>query len=275
MSLVAVQGRLTSAFWVFLSFAAMHVPAVACFSKLKRDKRHVYRHAQPVVQYTFFGHSLRRMPSSWVRFLWFMACLAIASFSVIAGQAYASLFLSTLPHTSLDAGTWVWSWIISECNAFARLIVSRAGSRSDIILHHLVKSSLACFALPLQALLPAGLSRLLSKPVCPSTVSQPVRHCPATFVHWRHHSVSLADDSSLPPRPTDSVWISAQLGAFHMYNADYSWNMLIPWLSASSAEAWRRMSPWSASSVRQVTTKLTPGWLSILHFGPNSRKSEA
>jgi len=28
--------------------------------------------------------------------------------------AYASLFLSTLPHTSLDAGTWVWSWVISE-----------------------------------------------------------------------------------------------------------------------------------------------------------------
>ncbi len=44
--------ELTAAFWVVLSFAAMHLPAVACFSKLKRDKRHVYRHAQPVVQYT-------------------------------------------------------------------------------------------------------------------------------------------------------------------------------------------------------------------------------
>ena len=28
--------------------------------------------------------------------------------------AYASLYLSTLPHTSLDAGTWVYSWVISE-----------------------------------------------------------------------------------------------------------------------------------------------------------------
>lgn len=105
---------LTAAFWVLLSFAAMHLPALACFSKLKRDRRHVYRHAQGVVADTFFGNSLRRMPSSWLRFLWFMTCLAIASFSLIAGQAYASLFLSTLPHTSLDAGTWVWSWIISE-----------------------------------------------------------------------------------------------------------------------------------------------------------------
>lgn len=61
-----------------------------------------------------------------------MTSLAIASFSLIAGQgkaicffssdqiskrhvrgkAYASLFLTTLPHTSLDAGTWVWSWVI-------------------------------------------------------------------------------------------------------------------------------------------------------------------
>jgi hypothetical protein len=28
--------------------------------------------------------------------------------------AYASLYLSTLPHTSLDAGTWVYSWVISK-----------------------------------------------------------------------------------------------------------------------------------------------------------------
>ncbi len=34
----------------------------------------------------FFGSSLRRVPSSWVRFLWFMACLAIAAFSLIVGQ---------------------------------------------------------------------------------------------------------------------------------------------------------------------------------------------
>ena len=24
------------------------------------------------------------------------------------------MYLSTMPHTSLDAGTWVWSWVISK-----------------------------------------------------------------------------------------------------------------------------------------------------------------
>lgn len=52
------QLPLTSAFWVVLSFTAMHLPAIACFSKLKRDKRHVYRHAQSVVQYTYVGSTL-------------------------------------------------------------------------------------------------------------------------------------------------------------------------------------------------------------------------
>ncbi|KAL0247374.1 hypothetical protein I308_104410 [Cryptococcus tetragattii IND107] len=101
-------------FWVVLSFVAMLMPAVACFSKLKRDKRHTYRHPLPAVYQTFFGQAFsRRFPASWVRFLWFMTSLAIASFSLIVGQAYASLFLTTLPHTSLDAGTWVWSWVIT------------------------------------------------------------------------------------------------------------------------------------------------------------------
>jgi hypothetical protein len=59
-----------------------------------------------------------------------MTSLGLASFALLAGQgdfastsgemrkadkiAYASLYLSTLPHTSLDAGTWVYSWVISK-----------------------------------------------------------------------------------------------------------------------------------------------------------------
>ncbi|WWC63478.1 uncharacterized protein I303_106081 [Kwoniella dejecticola CBS 10117] len=101
-------------FWVTLSFIAMLMPAIACFSKLKRDKRHTYRQPLSTVSQTFLGgHLSRRFPASWLRFLWFMTCLAIACFSLIAGQAYASLYLTTLPHTSLDAGTWVYSWVIT------------------------------------------------------------------------------------------------------------------------------------------------------------------
>lgn len=36
-----------AAFWVGLSFLAMLMPAIACFSKLKKDKRHKYRNSMP------------------------------------------------------------------------------------------------------------------------------------------------------------------------------------------------------------------------------------
>jgi hypothetical protein len=41
-----------AAFWVTLSFVAMLMPAVACFSKLKRDKRHTLRNPVPSVSQT-------------------------------------------------------------------------------------------------------------------------------------------------------------------------------------------------------------------------------
>lgn len=44
--------ELTAAFWVVLSFAAMLMPALACFSKLKRDKRHTLRNNVPAVSAT-------------------------------------------------------------------------------------------------------------------------------------------------------------------------------------------------------------------------------
>lgn len=43
----------STAFWVVLSFVAMLMPAIACFSKLKRDKRHTYRNAVPTVSQTW------------------------------------------------------------------------------------------------------------------------------------------------------------------------------------------------------------------------------
>lgn len=100
-------------FWVTLSFIAMLMPALACFSKLRRDKRHTYRHDAPAIPTKLSQPFSRRIPASFRRFMWFMAVVGIACFSVIVGQAYTSLFLSTLPHTSLDAGTWVYSWVIT------------------------------------------------------------------------------------------------------------------------------------------------------------------
>jgi hypothetical protein len=51
--------ELMKAFWVSLSFFAMLLPALACFSKLKRDKRHTYRHAPATIpnKYVFLFFS--------------------------------------------------------------------------------------------------------------------------------------------------------------------------------------------------------------------------
>ncbi|KAJ9092754.1 hypothetical protein QFC19_008606 [Naganishia cerealis] len=82
---------------------------------------------RPFSRYRFIDREfLPRIPSSWLRFCWFMAVLGIATFSLIAGQAFASTYLTTLPHTSVDAGIWVYTWIAS---ALTRLSVWIIGTR--------------------------------------------------------------------------------------------------------------------------------------------------
>ncbi|TXT05406.1 uncharacterized protein COLE_06726 [Cutaneotrichosporon oleaginosum] len=166
-------------FWVVLSFAAMHLPAVACFSKLKRDKRHVYRHAQPVVQYTFFGSSLRRVPSSWVRFLWFMACLAIAAFSLIVGQGETAVASTRAHHHSVrkpvplhapshfirrrHLGVVMGDQYVSAQSLWATLTCnSRPAALLNIQLHHRLKSALTGPPFCVQALFPTGIPCVLS-----------------------------------------------------------------------------------------------------------------
>lgn len=45
------------------------------------------------------------------------------------------------------------------------------------------------------------------------------------------------------------------------------------WRSASTAAVWHKTSPWLDSLVSETGAGVahTPGWLSILHFGPNSQ----
>jgi hypothetical protein len=37
--------RSRPAFWILLTFVTMMAPALVCFSKLKRERRHLYRHS--------------------------------------------------------------------------------------------------------------------------------------------------------------------------------------------------------------------------------------
>ncbi|CAD6581455.1 MAG: hypothetical protein CYPHOPRED_001578 [Cyphobasidiales sp. Tagirdzhanova-0007] len=121
-------------FWVSLAFATMSMPALVCFAKLRRDRRMTYRHSLTETQKTFLERQLgRRMPKSYIRFLWFLSCVAIALFSGLVGQAYMSVYLSTLPHGSIESVVYVWTWILS-CAVFGILagwiLEKKVGSRA-------------------------------------------------------------------------------------------------------------------------------------------------
>lgn len=227
-------------FWVVLSFVAMLMPAVACFSKLKRDKRHTYRHPLPAVYQTFFGQAFsRRFPASWVRFLWFMTSLAIASFSLIAGQAYASLFLTTLPHTSLDAGTWVWSWVIA---------VQLLAQLSFFILGAKVRSRALLF-----------IYRLFF---------QLVYH-----VFYRNLFARLRS-----PTQFATVQLLSSISTILIFPIQMSrpWHRLLQ-IVIGCPNSWEEhvenvaMGFYCRGLAQNVTMVGFLGWLSILHFGPNSQ----
>ena len=112
-----------SIFWVCLTFLTMSMPLISALLII-RHKR-MYRRNRGVViiapaehedmkQYIrWFPSDLPRLkaPASYRRFLWFCTALAIALFALIGGEMYAYLFLSTLPHTPLDAFFYVYSWV--------------------------------------------------------------------------------------------------------------------------------------------------------------------
>ena len=85
-----------------------------------------YRHSLTEHQKTFLEVQLgvHRMPKSYIRFLWFMSCIAIALFAGLAGQAYMSVYLSTLPHGSVESVVYVWTWCVgSSCPSIGALAI--------------------------------------------------------------------------------------------------------------------------------------------------------
>ncbi|GAA5972749.1 hypothetical protein JCM8115_002267 [Rhodotorula mucilaginosa] len=98
--------------WVLLAFATMALPALACFAKLRADRRNSYRRDLTPAQKTFLERQLtQRMPRSYRRFLWFMGVIGLTLLALIIGQAFATVYLSTLPHSSFDGLVYVWTWI--------------------------------------------------------------------------------------------------------------------------------------------------------------------
>lgn len=96
--------------WVLLAFATMAMPACVCFVGLRRSGRHrahgVQRAFAPDTPHA-------RIPSSYRRFLWFVSAMGIALITLLLGQAYATAYLVTLPHTGIDGTFYVVVWMLT------------------------------------------------------------------------------------------------------------------------------------------------------------------
>jgi len=53
----------------------------------------------------------RWLPASFVRFIWFCMALAIGLLAYVIGEAYAEIYLRTLPHNNLETIVYVYGWI--------------------------------------------------------------------------------------------------------------------------------------------------------------------
>lgn len=57
------------------------------------------------------GMRRRWLPSSFVRFLWFCVALVVGLMVYVIGEAYAELYLRTLPHSNLETVVYVYGWV--------------------------------------------------------------------------------------------------------------------------------------------------------------------
>lgn len=84
-----------------------------------RHNRHHGRRAAEVVLSDSEQHrrpvtiKMRRQffPASFVRFVWFCTALFIGLLAYVIGEAYAEVYLRTLPHNNLDTIVYVYGWI--------------------------------------------------------------------------------------------------------------------------------------------------------------------
>ncbi|KAF4460047.1 hypothetical protein FALBO_13181 [Fusarium albosuccineum] len=61
------------------------------------------------------GVRMRRLwlPASFVRFLWFCVALFIGLMAYVIGEAYAEIYLRTLPHNNLETVVYVYGWVVT------------------------------------------------------------------------------------------------------------------------------------------------------------------
>ncbi|KAI0538770.1 hypothetical protein GGR58DRAFT_512892 [Xylaria digitata] len=67
----------------------------------------------PPPQTSAFMQRRRWLPASFVRFVWFCLALTISLLAYLIGEAYAEIYLRTLPHNSWETIVYVYSWVIT------------------------------------------------------------------------------------------------------------------------------------------------------------------
>ncbi|KAH6697869.1 hypothetical protein EV126DRAFT_62043 [Verticillium dahliae] len=55
----------------------------------------------------------RWLPASFVRFIWFCLALLVGLMAYVIGEAYAEIYLRTLPHDNLETIMYVYSWVVT------------------------------------------------------------------------------------------------------------------------------------------------------------------
>lgn len=53
------------------------------------------------------------LPASFVRFLWFCVALFVGLMAYVLGEAYAEIYLRTLPHNNLETVVYVYGWVVT------------------------------------------------------------------------------------------------------------------------------------------------------------------
>lgn len=117
--------------WILLTFSTMLSPVLISFLVLLFERRsgHLGRHSSlSDTQLLFNTSPSRRIPTpswrrrvrprpswslarSYIRFIWFCSALLLSLFAFVLGEAYAEVYLRTLPHNSLETVVYVWSWV--------------------------------------------------------------------------------------------------------------------------------------------------------------------
>ncbi|GAA6063902.1 hypothetical protein JCM10212_002434 [Sporobolomyces blumeae] len=227
--------------WVLLAFATMAMPALACFAKLRADRRNSWRRSLTPAQKTFLERQLtQRMPRSYRRFLWFLTAIALSLLTLLMGQGFATIYLSTLPHSNFEGLVYVWTLILS---------INLLNNVSNWILHRKVRSQALVF-----------IFRLLY---------QLLYHVFYRNLFARLRSPDQAAYITLLSSSFVILWYPLSMSKTFHRVLQLTVGTPMDWAEYSHSVATKLTVFYLRNLSENVTMVAFLGWVTILHWGPN------